>query len=720
MDHHSVPFPTSQAEEAQNPVKRPAIPPRLHSTPSLPNLWHPSQYGPTSSDLAQQLQARYRPHLRPLDLASSPTSSPSKFKGVPESPRRGPPPLTPPLTPSSSFNSATHDTPPTPPEPHSPLRWIQSSERSFMGSPTNSKPVSFPHAGYLTPSSDERTFSLDVQEYKGINPLPDVLLDEASNESSSRFLLVHNVPPTASSVTLRAAFASMGDIKGILVRFQATHGVVILAFYDVRHAIRAQRQISEQIFDVLEDARLDARFVAPSALESVTGKSAFVAQTDGALYVNVEAHLLQPGNLQNVLASFGELLSFKPAGADPNDQTFHVEYYDVRDAASALKALNNRTIFGARLHLFTAQDSQAQESSDPFQTTGAEKSMLFQAPLPLSADNLHLNSHEQHADIGQRGMEGRVRPRSVSASEGMGTPDAVRKLRKGRESPQEHSRRSSNDLFFDAVGKVIVQPPPPTRPRSISMGPEELAGTARLLQAGAAFVPVAPAYHYAEHPYGYGYPGVETDAGANHWAYASPPASGVEYYLPFQQKATVYQHPQAPPTPRNFAEQRRKNETRDIDLTDSAPYALVPGLPSSQPYHASQSSGVDIAPADEDQAAFGKGAGRSAGEKNHLNIASIEEGTDTRTTVMIKNIPNKMSDKDLLAFINKVCPRRIDFMYLRMDFQNGCNVGYAFVNFISVQDLLHFAKTQLGVKWNMYSSEKVLQMCYATYQGKEA
>lgn len=29
----------------------------------------------------------------------------------------------------------------------------------------------------------------------------------------------------------------------------------------------------------------------------------------------------------------------------------------------------------------------------------------------------------------------------------------------------------------------------------------------------------------------------------------------------------------------------------------------------------------------------------------------------------------------------------------------GCNVGYAFVNFITVGDLLQFAKTQLGVKW---------------------
>ncbi len=29
----------------------------------------------------------------------------------------------------------------------------------------------------------------------------------------------------------------------------------------------------------------------------------------------------------------------------------------------------------------------------------------------------------------------------------------------------------------------------------------------------------------------------------------------------------------------------------------------------------------------------------------------------------------------------------------------GCNVGYAFVNFIHVQDLLTFAKKKLGEKW---------------------
>lgn len=60
-------------------------------------------------------------------------------------------------------------------------------------------------------------------------------------------------------------------------------------------------------------------------------------------------------------------------------------------------------------------------------------------------------------------------------------------------------------------------------------------------------------------------------------------------------------------------------------------------------------------------------------DKNMLNIAAIESGLDTRTTVMIKNIPNKMSDVDLLRFLSRegVARRRVDFFYLRMDFGNG-------------------------------------------------
>ena len=61
----------------------------------------------------------------------------------------------------------------------------------------------------------------------------------------------------------------MGDVKGILTRFQASHGIVIVAFYDSRHAARALRKIADNLFPTLDGARLAAAFVSPAQVEKV-------------------------------------------------------------------------------------------------------------------------------------------------------------------------------------------------------------------------------------------------------------------------------------------------------------------------------------------------------------------------------------------------------------------------------------------------------------------
>lgn len=104
---------------------------------------------------------------------------------------------------------------------------------------------------------------------------------------------------------------------------------------------------------------------------------------------------------------------------------------------------------------------------------------------------------------------------------------------------------------------------------------------------------------------------------------------------------------------------------------------------------------------------------------NVMDLDRIECGSDPRTTCMIKNIPNKITDEMLFNFINEVCPRGFDFLYLRMDFKARLNVGYAFINFLCVENVLKFAKAKLGVKWGVFLSEKTVQMCYASIQGKE-
>ena len=47
---------------------------------------------------------------------------------------------------------------------------------------------------------------------------------------------------------------------------------------------------------------------------------------------------------------------------------------------------------------------------------------------------------------------------------------------------------------------------------------------------------------------------------------------------------------------------------------------------------------------------------------------------------------------------------------------NSNQVGYAFVNFISTSSLLEFIRTRVGLKWNMFSSEKVLQVKVIVYE----
>jgi len=149
--------------------------------------------------------SRFRPHLRPLDLASDPPKSPS--------PRASHDPslITPPLTPSSSFSSS--HTPSTPSDP------------------------------YLT---------LDLQS----SPEP----------STSRLVLLGNVPKSATSDVLKQSLKQCGSIKGTLVRFQPVHGLVVIAFYDSRDAARANAYIPQIS---IQGATLTARLLSPVILRKV-------------------------------------------------------------------------------------------------------------------------------------------------------------------------------------------------------------------------------------------------------------------------------------------------------------------------------------------------------------------------------------------------------------------------------------------------------------------
>ncbi|KAL0335897.1 UNVERIFIED_CONTAM: protein MEI2-like 4 [Sesamum radiatum] len=103
-----------------------------------------------------------------------------------------------------------------------------------------------------------------------------------------------------------------------------------------------------------------------------------------------------------------------------------------------------------------------------------------------------------------------------------------------------------------------------------------------------------------------------------------------------------------------------------------------------------------------------------------LDIDRIVRGEDKRTTLMIKNIPNKYTSKMLLAAIDERHRGTYDFIYLPIDFKNKCNVGYAFINMTDPSLIVPFYQTFNGKKWEKFNSEKVASLAYARIQGKAA
>ena len=79
--------------------------------------------------------------------------------------------------------------------------------------------------------------------------------------------------------------------------------------------------------------------------------------------------------------------------------------------------------------------------------------------------------------------------------------------------------------------------------------------------------------------------------------------------------------------------------------------------------------------------------------------------------------PLQMTLKTLL---DRVCFGTYDFIYLRIDFQSGHNVGYAFINFCDIKGMLAMLDQVEHRGWPGYRSSKNAELSYATIQGREA
>ena len=102
-----------------------------------------------------------------------------------------------------------------------------------------------------------------------------------------------------------------------------------------------------------------------------------------------------------------------------------------------------------------------------------------------------------------------------------------------------------------------------------------------------------------------------------------------------------------------------------------------------------------------------------------INLENILKGLDNRTTVMIRHIPNRYSYQNLQDEIDFVCKDKYDFLYLPIDSENNCNLGYAFINFINSLHIVHFYNVFKSRKWLYFNSFKECDLTFAKFQGKK-
>ena len=102
---------------------------------------------------------------------------------------------------------------------------------------------------------------------------------------------------------------------------------------------------------------------------------------------------------------------------------------------------------------------------------------------------------------------------------------------------------------------------------------------------------------------------------------------------------------------------------------------------------------------------------------SEINIYKILTLEERRTTLMIKNVPNKFTKDIFLSIFNKEFEDKFDLFLLPTDIKEKKNYGYAFINFINPLDIIYFFYRFNGKKWPNTNSVKICEIVFSKIQG---
>ncbi|KAI4385078.1 hypothetical protein MLD38_003141 [Melastoma candidum] len=617
-----------------------------------------------------------------------------------------------------------------------------------------------------------------INHYALSNGTGTVAGEHPYGEHPSRTLFVRNINSNVEDTELRSLFEQYGDIRTLYTACKH-RGFVMISYYDIRAARTAMRALQNK---PLRRRKLDIHFSIPKDNPSEKDIN------QGTLVVfNLDASVSND-ELRQIFGVYGELKEIRETPHKRHHK--FVEFYDVRAAEAALRALNRSEIAGKRIKL------------EPSRPGGARRNFVQQLSQELEPDEVRAFRHQIGSPTGSSPPGNWAQfasPReqnhlhAFSKSPGGGSPIPVASnhlsglasiLSPHLSSPsnfaaigKDQGRISTINQMLNGIGSPqgVSYPHSHSFPEHLStspgpnfpLGESSLNSSSIKTLSGPQFLWGSPS-PYPEH------------AGSSAWSMSSSAvgrslaSGGLAHGFPYSNRSNsllssnqshhVGSAPGGVPMDRQigfFPEspessfmssvavaRRNLNRTNGSYLHNMGPRPTMSagiGLPGNISENGSHNFGMISLPrpapafymngsypgleeaglellADRSRVCRMEGSGNPMDSKKQyqLDLEKIIKGEDTRTTLMIKNIPNKYTSKMLLSAIDEQHKGTYDFLYLPIDFKNKCNVGYAFINMISPSLIVAFYETFNGKKWEKFNSEKVASLAYARIQGKTA
>jgi hypothetical protein len=562
----------------------------------------------------------------------------------------------------------------SPPHPSPPGRWAAQWQPSSRGPPSSAPPHPQMTAtrkgasGYASPHpmpqpSLPNAWAAVLGSSAGPELMPFL------SERETRALVLWNTPP---SLNLRAMCEAYGEVFYLRTDFQSK-GVVFVAYYDVRAAVRAHQGLQHDLIHLAEnrDTLPSAHFIVPLHAASMYREGALLLRTSphGQVHETEVAQACQDfGTLRGVVAINGGIL---------------VEFFDIREGQTASLQLAAGCPWGLHVVIEAARRSESERSLGRQLLAVLERwqaqAHLGEAAVPISHSSPSLSP--SFAEGAAQGLQS-----------GVSMPIAVHGAPSGDKDWELSSTLHVLDKERDRDSSLSSQ---------LSGMPSSVGSSDSDLGASEALTQVLQG-----HGHSHSLPSMPAPSSSGFYADSSVP---VQMPRPIRyESGESSSNSDDGGTPADGTHFHRSHSPSDA--LSQSPIQLIGAINSC-------SANVNAAARrSKRESTVGAGSGGGGDTEFQLDVKKITRGLDRRTTIMIRNIPNKYTQAMLLQEIDMNFKEAYDFFYLPIDFKNRCNVGYAFINFMDCRRIVPFYREFNGQRWKNFNSEKVCAISYARIQ----